>query len=94
MLLLPFIYFVLFVDDWKCDQYRWFQNGSKRIPKSGSVVQKIYYVCVTPNGNNATFKRLAYSLLDDTNNFSLIHYLGDHNVAVPFPHGNSKQPNS
>jgi len=52
------------------------------------------YVCVTPDGNNATFKQLAYSLFDNTNNFTFIHYLGDHSVTIPFLHGNSKQLNS
>jgi len=54
-------------------------------------VKKVHYVCVTPDGKNKSFKRLAYSLLDNTNNLTLIHYLGDHTVAVQFPHGNSKQ---
>jgi len=94
MLLLPLIYFVLSIDDWKCDQYRWFQNESKELPKHAPVVQKIYYVCITPKKNDPTFKQLAYSLLNDTNNFTLIHYLGDHSVAIPFLHGNSKQLNS
>ena len=27
-------------DDWKADQYRWFQNGSKKLPTSNHLVTR------------------------------------------------------
>ena len=80
-----------YTEDWKSDQYRWYQNGTKKLPDGGPVVKKVHYVCVTLHGKDKSFKRLAYSLLDNTNNLTLVHYLGDHSIAVQFPHGNSKQ---
>ena len=74
-------------DDWRCDQYRWFQNGRKKIPKNDPVLVKTYFVCVNTNGK---FKRHAYSQIGDAHK-TLIHYLGDHTTAIDFPHGNSKQ---
>ena len=47
-------------DDWKADQYRWFQNGIKKIPAADPVFKKKYYVTVTPKGKDSTFVREAY----------------------------------
>ena len=65
-----------YTEDWKSDQYRWYQNGTKKLPGGGPVVKKVHYICVTPHGKDKSFKRLAYSLLDNTNNLTLVHYLG------------------
>ena len=35
------------------------------------------------------FKRHAYQKLDKSSNITIIHYIGDHTVAVPFPHRKS-----
>jgi len=39
-------------DDWKADQYRWFQNGIKEI-SIDPVFKKKYYMNVTPDGKNS-----------------------------------------
>ena len=77
----------LCVEDWRCDQYRWYQNGRKKLPRKDPIVQKTYFVSVTPNGNNTDFKRNTYSLLGG--HTTLVHYLGDHTSATDFPHGNA-----
>ena len=59
-----------YTEDWKSDQYRWYQNGTKKLPGGGAVVKKVHYICVTPHGKDKSFKRLAYSLLDNTNNLT------------------------
>lgn len=80
----------LFVDDWKCDQYRWFQNAMKDIPSSNPVFKKRYYVNVIPDGKSSKFVRHSYTPLSEKENYVLIHYIGDHTTAVRFPHGNCK----
>lgn len=77
------------IGDWRVDGYRWYQNGSKAIPKKDP---KIYFVIVLPSGNDKRFKRNAYFLLDagQTANVVLLQYIGDECIAVDFPHGNSK----
>lgn len=86
------LYLLCFADDWKADQYRWYQNGTKLLPASMPVVKKIYAVNVNDKGKNLDFKRSTYTLLDDAKNacLTLIHYTGDHTKATQFPHGNSK----
>ena len=80
------------IDDWKCDQYRWYQNGTKKLPKKNPVLRKVYYVSVTPEGNNNLFRRNTYSLLaNQVPALTLVHYLGDETIAADFPHGNAKR---
>jgi len=38
------------INDWKCDQYRWLQNGCKKFPESHPFVEKRYFVADTPEG--------------------------------------------
>ena len=78
-------------DDWKCDQYRWFQNAIKEIPANDPIFKKRYYLNVTPDGKSSKFIRHSYSPLNEKENYVLIHYIGDHTTAVQFPHGNSKK---
>ena len=56
------------------------------------IVKKVYDVNVNEKGKNLNFKRLTYTLLDDTKStcLTLIHYTGDHTTATQSPHGNSK----
>ena len=77
-------------DDWKCDQYRWINDGVAKLPKKDPVVKKTYFLCDTPTGPSTEFKRHAYELIP-ANNYVLVHYLGNENIAIAFPHGNSKQ---
>ena len=56
-------------------------------------MRKVYYVSVTPNGNNKLFRRNSYSLIEGSGvnmHLTLIHYLGDEKTATDYPHGNSK----
>lgn len=83
-------YVIAITDDWRVDGYRWYQNGTKLIPSSDPKFRKIYFSIVLPSGRDLKFKRLAYFLLNDKHKRVLIHYTGDSDVAVDFPHGNSK----
>ena len=74
-----------FADDWKCNQYRWFQNGTKKLPSKNPVVRKVYYVSVTPSGNKQ-FRRNSCSLLEGSTHLTLIHYMGDEKTATDYPH--------
>ena len=78
------------IDDWKCDQFRWFQNAMKDIPASNPLYKKRYYLNVTPEGKSSKFVRHSYVPLDKKENFVLIHYMGDSSTAVQFSHGNCK----
>ena len=82
----------LTVEDWRCDQYRWFNNGVKELPKSHPTIKKTYFICDTPDGTCSAFKKYSYELLLP-NGYTLIHYIGDERVANDFSHGNSKSSN-
>jgi len=72
--------------DWRIDGYRWFQNGTKLIPKNNP---KICFVCVLPTGSDTRFRKYAYFAEDTQVEVVLLHYLGDEEIVVDFPHGNS-----
>ena len=74
-----------FVDDWKADQYRWYQNETKLLPSGMPVVIKVYAVNVNDKGKNVNFKRLSYTLIDNSSILMLIHYTGDHTTAINLP---------
>ena len=82
--------YLFILGDWRCDQYRWFQNGYKSIPKQSPKVKKYYFNVMNTDGSNSKeFQKIVYHLLDNPNLF-LIQYIGDDSQAVNFPHGNSK----
>jgi len=84
---------VTFSDDWRCDQIRWYQNGSKELPGCQPVVLKTYFVAMTPEGKNSGFKRNVYKLLGCDDGKVLLNYIGDHTIGSQYPHGNSKGKN-
>ena len=86
------IFVFCFLDDWKADQYEWYQNGTKSLQTNMLVIKKVYAININDSGNNSNFKRSSYTLLDDARNerLTLIHYMGDHTTATHFPHSNSK----
>ena len=47
-------------DDWRVDGYRWYENGTERIPSSEPLYQKIHFSIVLESGRNLNFKRHAY----------------------------------
>ena len=78
-------------EDWRAHGYRWKQcSGGK------NVLQTLHYTTfniVTPDhplprGTNL-FTMQAYTDRERPH-LTLLHFMGDHNVAVDFPHGNSK----
>ena len=81
---------MLSLDDWRADGYRWFQYGTKKLPRHEPVISKSYFISVTPAGHNHEFKRCAYKLIDPKSPLVLVHYLGDESIAVGAPHGNAK----
>ena len=34
----------LILEDWRCDLYRWFQNGDKKLPTSQPIIRKKYFI--------------------------------------------------
>ena len=76
-------------DDWRCDQYRWINQGVHNLPKRDPTVQKSYFQISTPHGPSQDFVRHSYELIP-SNHFTLIQYLGDDSTASNFPHGNTK----
>lgn len=84
----------ILLDDWKSDHYRWFNQGVTALPRKAPKLEKCYYSIDTPTEVKSDFQRHVYKLklINDTWNFTLVlvHYLGDNNKAVDFPHRNAK----
>ena len=78
------------LDDWRCDSYRWINQGVTKLPRKEPTLKKMYFDCDTPNGPSKDFQRQAYQLIGDRK-YTLIHYLGDETTTVDFCHGNSKR---
>ena len=53
------------------------------LPKSNPRLRKSYFVVDTPNGPSKDFGKHAYQLIS-SKTFTLIHYLGNETVAIPF----------
>ncbi|XP_046358515.2 uncharacterized protein LOC124136592 isoform X2 [Haliotis rufescens] len=79
-------------DDWKCDQYHFHHDGTRKQPKRNPKFNKTFFVIRTSHGKDSRFKKHAYILLGDSGNLVLFQYLGDHSVALDLPHGNSRDP--
>ena len=75
--------------DWRCDQYRWHNEGVTKLPRNNPKFKKLYFSIDTGGTTSKNFQRHGYQLLNSSSP-TLIHYLGDENVAVSFPHGNDK----
>lgn len=86
-------------DLFKIDGYRWV-NGSKYINPNGETVQ-YYYIALPPSPLNSSkkasqssgFKKTVFSFGDweeSQRNPVIIWYSGDADIAMRFPHGNSK----
>ena len=80
---------VRIIDDWRCDQYRWTNQGVTKLPrKPQPKIKKHYFHASTPEGISKDFQKHAYQLLNNEN-LTLIHYLGDESIATTYPHGNN-----
>jgi len=80
-------------DNWKCDQYRWLNYGSREIPKRDPLVKKLFFIGKNPDGKTSKFQRHVYTLIGDQRSPKpvLVHYLGDETVMIDHPHGNTKK---
>ena len=38
------------IDDWRCDQYRWQNQGVTKLPRGDPVIRKMYFVADTTEG--------------------------------------------
>ena len=85
-----FCFFPCFIDDWKCDQYRWINNKVAKLPSKNPFLRKTYFVSDSPKGPCLDFRKHAYELLP-FNGLVLFHYLGDEKSYVPFSHRNKKK---
>ena len=79
----------ILVDDWRCDQYRWINQGVTKLPRKNPKLRKLYFDTDTPSGPSKGFQRHGYQLLGN-NSVTLVHYLGDEKAAVDFAHRNAK----
>lgn len=75
-------------DDWKCDQYRWVNQGVTKLPRKDPKIKKLYFHADTPKGPSKDFQKHAYQLLSDKT-LTVIHYLGDESASVDFCHRNA-----
>ena len=88
-------HFLYFADDWRSDQYRWYNSGVRSLPKKNPKVKKSYFQLHTPEGPSNEFVKHAYQLLtDSTKGAVLIHYMGDETCAIEFAHGNASKEQS
>ncbi len=74
-------------DDWRADGVRWKNNGRKI--NSRKTYEKRYYILDLKNSYDSGFKRAVFNEINNSS-LKLVHYTGDHNLVVPFAHGNSK----
>ena len=51
---------------------------------------KFNFVCVLPSRKNNRFRGFAYFEFGVQTNLILLHYVGDHQIALEYPHGNSQ----
>lgn len=69
--------YIIPIDDWKCDKFKWKDNCTKKL-KSTPVIVKKYYICVKSTGEiSTTFKRYCYTIPSCKQGLVLIHYTGD-----------------
>ena len=73
-------------DDWKCDQYRWINQGVTSLPRKSPKLKKTYFSIDTPCGPSLKFQKHSYPLIESQSNAILVHYIGDESEAVDFPH--------
>ena len=73
-----------FKDDWRCDQYRWVNNGVTGLPKREPIVKKHYFQLDTLQGSSKDFTRSAYTLYGNNtkvrinyNNVFLVNKIND-----------------
>ena len=79
----------MFVENWRCDQYRWVNEGVHLLPRKSPELRKHYFLIDGPDGASTRFRKCAYQLISNQN-VTLIHYMGDEKAAVDFSHRGAK----
>jgi hypothetical protein len=77
-------------DDWKADQYRWRNYGVKLYPAKNAICRKTNYKLQLRDTVSSEFTRISYEFLSEPYRV-VIQYIGNSDIAVSFPHGNSKK---
>jgi hypothetical protein len=90
------------IDDWRCDQYQWINNGSSTVStEDGYLLHRKYFKIKLPGMKSSrkkraigstSFTRSAY-YLESNPELVLVRYAGDESSYSPFPHGNNKTDN-
>ncbi len=52
-----------FLDGWRCDQYRWTNQGVTKLPRGKCVIWEMYFVADIENGINKEFQMNAFQLI-------------------------------
>jgi hypothetical protein len=78
-------------DDWKCDGYRWRDNGHRQ--HCDGDLESIYYKTRCADGIKNTFTKHVYSLACDKS-LKVVHYKGDESVYTESSHGNARNKNN
>jgi len=78
----PSFYLVFFADDWRCDRYRWVNQGVTKLPRKEPKVRKHYFDTDTPSGPSKEFQKLSYQLLEESNH-TLIHVMKRKPMTLP-----------
>lgn len=73
-------------NNWRCDQYRWFNGGVTKLPRHKPVLKKHYFYVDLEEGHLKEFQRHAYQLIGNEL-VTLVHYVGDETKAIDFNHG-------
>ena len=82
-------HYVTLLDDWRCDGYRWRNQGVCKLPRKLTKVKKMYFDIDAPNGASREFQRHAYQLVEESS-LTLLHYIGNETAAVDFAHQNTR----
>ena len=78
------------MDDWRCDQLRWSNQGVQKLPRRDPTIKKSYFFISSSSGPSKLFMKHAFELLAPNDVPTvLIHYIGDEKCAVPYAHGNA-----
>lgn len=78
---------VYYADDWQSDGYRWKQNGFSFISNKNKEYKKIHFNINTGNGLSSHFQKFVYRKWQGSDNHFIVHYIGNEDCAVDFPHG-------
>lgn len=79
-----------YLEDWRCDQIKWVNQGVQKLPRTLPTVKKTYFHVATESGSSNSFVKHCYQRLSP-DNIVVIHYLGDDTCVGDQPHGNSKR---